>query len=192
MSAPVLVGGFVYYDKSLTENNATTQRSRIRNIQMTFDQPVTLTAASLNVELVNGPVSPYGQINVTVASVVNNGDGTCTATFQVSGTSYGVLVDGNYTVTLIGSTVSNSNGETMTSNPTDSTFSYFGDSNGDRKVNGTDLAVMQHALRSRLGMSSYLSYMDYDGNGIVDTGDYNLFLAHYMTMLNLDGSISPV
>ncbi len=59
-------------------------------------------------------------------------------------------------------------------------FRFFGDSNGDRLVNTTDLALFRTALGKREGQAGYLAYFDYDADRDVDTAvDYAEFLIRY-------------
>ncbi len=69
-------------------------------------------------------------------------------------------------------------------------FRFFGDSNGAGQVDAVDQAAFQRAMRSRLGMANYRAYFDFRGIGMVDSPDYNRFLAHYKRKLNPDGTVS--
>jgi hypothetical protein len=47
-------------------------------------------------------------------------------------------------------------------------FRLFGDVNGDRTVNGLDLALFRSAFGTSLGNPNYLDYLDQNGDGTIN------------------------
>ena len=54
-----------------------------------------------------------------------------------------------------------------------------------------DQALFLKAYRSRVGMSNYVSYFDYNGDASVDSIDYFQFLRRKGYQVNADGFITP-
>lgn len=170
------------------------QRSMVRKLSVTFITQVNIAAGAFSVVRQNG--TPY-TFNMTTALVA--GKTVATLTFTGPGLVGGSLPDANYTLNVNGLLITSG-----TSTPiSNSNFSlgfhrYFGDINGDRRVNDLDLAVLNPVLRSRINQVLYTQpcggfYFDYDTNGFVDpTADYNQFLARYKTRLNENGTISTI
>ena len=69
--------------------------------------------------------------------------------------------------------------------PADDFFRFFGDSNGDRYVNGEDLTAFRGSYLKRSTDPGYLWHFDYDADGDVrsDTpaDDYGQFASRYRT-----------
>ena len=67
----------------------------------------------------------------------------------------------------------------------DDFFRFFGDSNGDRYVNGEDLTAFRGSYLKRSTDPGYLWYFDYDADGDVRadtlTDDYGQFASRYRT-----------
>jgi hypothetical protein len=207
---PHVVGSIHYYAADPSEGTATTgQKSVIRHIQVTYDSFVYLVNGAVDLEKINGPGAngANGMVTTTATSATYNpANGQYTVTYSFSGslTEYGSLVDGNYTLRLVadkiqgggpgGATLDGNNNGMAQGSPTDdvveSFFRYFGDSNGDRKVDATDTAAFQAAYRSRSGMANYRNYFDFDNNGAVDATDYYQFQRRYKTQLNANGSVT--
>ena len=93
----------------------------------------------------------------------------------------GSLIDGNYTLTLIASKIQGVGGfldgdanGVGGDDKTLLTHRLFGDSNGDRTVNGTDF----HAFR--LAFLSNSSTFDFDGDGQVTGADFLQFRLRFL------------
>ena len=64
----------------------------------------------------------------------------------------------------------------------DSFFRLFGDSDGDRHVDGLDRDVFRSTFKKSAGEAGYLWYFDFDGDGDVDgvdNGQFNRRFGHY-------------
>jgi hypothetical protein len=60
-------------------------------------------------------------------------------------------------------------------NRVDSFFRLFGDSDGDRDVDGRDRDLFRSAFKKIAGQAGYLWYFDFDGDGDVDDPDNGQF-----------------
>jgi len=100
-----------------------------------------------------------------------NGQTQVVLTFSGSGTNAGSLVDGNWTLKVVKSRVHNAGHRPaiMVADAPNAFHRLFGDSDGDRDVDGTD----QTAFNSALGLTDNVSLatFDYDHDGDVDASD---------------------
>jgi autotransporter-associated beta strand protein len=199
-------------------NLANGQNSVIRYIQVTYSSYVfldpNLQSATdnfgVNLIEINGP---NYQVNTNPAngrliqaavlsSMYNrtNGNDTVIYRFTGPGTEYGSLEDGNYQLQFNESAIQGGGPSGPALAPAGDPFAvqaaqfhrYFGDANGDRAVDNTELVAFQAAYRSRLGMSSYRSYFDFNSDGLVDATDYSQFQRRLNSQLNADGTVSVV
>jgi hypothetical protein len=141
------------------------QRSMVRTLTLTFREAI--PPAQLPAVLASLSLTRAGDGLVVGLRGTLDGTGkVLTLTFtgpSIVGTS---LADGRYAL---------SNGGTTVLGP-DRLFRLFGDSTGDGKVDGADVAAFQAAYRSRKGMDNYRSFFDYNSDGLIDATDYYQFL----------------
>jgi VCBS repeat-containing protein len=109
-----------------------------------------------------------------------------------NGFAGGSLDDGNYLLTILAEGVTAA-GQTLDGDgdgeaggdhrfgAEDEFFRWFGDSNGDRYVDGFDLGVFRGTYGKTSDEPGYLWYFDYDADGDVDQDDYAAFVARYRT-----------
>jgi hypothetical protein len=62
-------------------------------------------------------------------------------------------------------------------------FRLFGDVNGDRTVNGLDLALFRGAFGTSLGNPNHLDYLDQNGDGSINGLDLAVFRTRFGTTL---------
>jgi hypothetical protein len=62
-------------------------------------------------------------------------------------------------------------------------FRLFGDVNGDKTVNGLDLALFRNAFGTSLGNPNYVDYLDQNGDGTINGLDLAVFRTHFGTTL---------
>ncbi len=159
--------------QSLQINDASPQRSIVRSITISFDEPVFFSGSAEAAFTLtrNGSV---GSVQVA-ASVQNNPHGVVTLTFSGALTQFGSLIDGNYSLSINAAMVSNiaaldGNGDGVAGDnwvsPAGSIFRLFGDADGNRSVNAVDFVY----LRLALGGSSFA--FDLDGDGSVELLDF--------------------
>ncbi len=164
------------YPQLFTINDGSAQRSMVTSITLTFAQHEVLDAGAVTLATAGGK-------SVGVRTLTRDINGKTVVLVQFSDPSVvgNSLADGRYVLALNGSKVHDSTGAAYAGGTTvtDNFFRLFGDSNGDAKVDATDLKAFQAALRSMDGTAPYRWYFDYDQNCTVDAADYNQFLARY-------------
>jgi subtilisin family serine protease len=137
-------------------------------LTFTFNQNVSasLTTADILVEnLTTSQVIPSGQFSLSYNT------GTNTATFSYTGNAggqTGLLPNGNYRATLIGSGIFNTSSVTML----DYTFNFKflqGDANGDGIIDFDDYALIDTGFLN--GLSGY-GNGDFNYDGVIDFDDY--------------------
>ena len=119
---------------------AGTQRSMVDNIVFQFNEPVTLDPGAFTIALhagvsVNGGAAGTVGTLPTLSWTSPDGGLTWVVTFSGAGVVGGSIADGDYDITVV-STAVHANGQTMTSNVTNTFFRLFGDTNGDGQVSG--------------------------------------------------------
>ncbi len=168
--------------QSVVLNDGSAQRSMLSSITITFSGPVILPANPADAfELVKQGGSRVG-LNVAVSLVAGKTVAVLTFTGpDIIGRS---LADGNYTLTIHGDKIrdgsdQNLDGDangTAGGNRVDAFFRLFGDSDGNGVVDDVDFWPIIRAFGKRSGDPGFLSYFDYDGNGVIDLPvDYTQF-----------------
>jgi hypothetical protein len=154
-------------------NDGSAQRSRITSLAVTFDSPVTLPANPADAfALVRQSDSQPVNLN---ANAVGN---TVTLTFTGGPLDFGSLADGRYTLTVLASKIPTLDGN-GDGTPGDDYVLTGSPANGlfrlfgDADGNGTVNTADFNAFRSAFGGSS--STFDFDNIGGVGTLDFNQF-----------------
>jgi autotransporter-associated beta strand protein len=196
------------------------QKSVIRYFKVVFDSFVFLdpnlktptTNLGLNLNQQNSPYGPAGSGTSASAKLIaaklfsalyneSNGQYTVIYSFTGPGTEYGSLQDGNYTLQFNETGIEGGGPGGPSLNPSTDPyasaaaqfFRLFGDSLGRGQVDDTDLTAFRQAnTPSRIGMTNYRAWFDFDGNGVVDSSDYYQFMRRYKTKLNPDGTITII
>src|SRR5207253_1800165 len=91
----------------------------------------------------------------------------------------GSLIDGNYTLTVLGARVVGPGGLLLDGDGdgqpggdyTLALYRLFGDTNGDRRVDATDLFAFAGGFGKRRGETGYLDDLDANGDGVLDAVD---------------------
>lgn len=171
--APVFAG--------LVVNDGSAQRSRVTQVVVSFSQPVTLGSGGLNLSRRGG-----GFAGLFSVSPVGTPASSFTVSFTGSGVVAGSLPDGIYDLALNALAATDDYGQSASSN----SYSFhrlFGDSNGDGKVDSTDLVAMSNAYAATYDTSaptgSPLAAFDFDGNGVINNVDLLYFRKRYGTSL---------
>ncbi len=171
---------------SAVVNGGAAQRSRVTEFTVTFSHLVTLPAdPATSFRLTRtGPGGPTG--DVTLAVDLSGSTATRTVarlTFSSPLTQAGSLVDGSYTLTVLGDRVIGPGGLALDGDGdgqpggdyTLSLYRLFGDTNGDRTVDAVDLFAFAGAYGKRRGEAGYLDSLDGNGDGVVDALDLFAF-----------------
>ncbi len=210
------VGGTgTLFSGSQNPSGATQQWSVIRYVRVVYDSFVFLdpttpgTNLGLNLALGTHPYGSYsGVIHANLFSASYDeasGNYTVIYSFSGSGTEYGSLQDGNYTLSFFTSGIQGGGpgGAALASNPYSSNAAsfqrLFGDAHGlDAttglvKVNNADLSAIQQALNSRVGMANYRAYFDFANRGYINSLDYSAFRSNrYGYRLNANGTLTAI
>ncbi len=163
-------------------NDGNLQRSMVRELVLTFDSIVTAPATAFSLTRTGGGTAP----TITANSTTVNGRTITTLTFSGSSTTNGSLIDGRWTLTTLGASITDEYGRqldgdangTAGGNRTDNFFRLYGDGNGDAVVNATDLTLFRAALGSSTGSSSYRWFFDVNNDGVINAFDYTQFRAN--------------
>jgi hypothetical protein len=158
-------------------NDGSVQRSMVRSITVTFDEPVFFSgdpAAAFTLTR-NGSV---GSVQLAVASYANNPNGLVTLNFSGPLTEFGSLIDGQYSLTIDASQVKNIANLDGTGagvagvnwvSPPGTIFRLFGDANGDGTVSASDFILF------RMNFGGNADMFDFDGDGSVSASDFVQF-----------------
>ncbi|MEL7497651.1 MAG: G8 domain-containing protein [Planctomycetota bacterium] len=165
--------------ESVVVNDGDEQRSVVTRLTVTFSEVVSGVDSSAFL-LMNTTTNT--QVVPNVATEVVDGKTVATLTFSGSGIIGGSLADGDYTLTTQASSVSDAAGNQLDGNAdgvggdnsTDTFFRFFGDVNGDRKVNIIDYFQFRNAFRG-----SYDSAFDFNGDGVVNIIDFFQFRSRF-------------
>jgi hypothetical protein len=169
---------------SVVVNGGAAQRSMVTQATVTFSRLVTFTgqtAAAFQLAR-TGPGTPIG--SVTLAVDLSGSTATQTiAKLTFSGPlTEGVnsLVDGNYTLTVLNNQIQGGlqGGDNITS-----MFRLFGDINGDKTVNITDLTAFRNAFGATTSDPNYQPFLDLNGDGVINLTDLTQFRNRFGVIL---------
>jgi len=165
----------------------TIQRSAVTSITVTFDRLVGFVGAASNAfQLARiGPGTPNGNVTLTVDLTGSTATQTIARLTFSGALTEGFanapsLIDGNYQLTVFSNQVTGglNGGDNVTP-----LFRYYGDINGDRAVNGLDLAEFRNAFGTSTGDPNYLIYLDKNGDGAITGLDLADYRTHFGTAL---------
>ncbi len=182
LSPPAYVSGVLV-------NGGAAQRSRVADVTIVFSTIVSLPAdPRLAFRLTRtGPGSPAGDVTLAVDLSGSTAAQTVVRlTFLGSLTQFGSLIDGNYSLTVLSSQVAGPDG------PLDGDgdgrpggdfgakfYRFFGDVNGDKKVDALDLFAFAGSFGKKRGDAGYLDYLDSNNDGVVDALDLFAFAGNF-------------
>lgn len=167
--------------RSVVINDGAAQRSMVRSVTVTFDQPVRLDAGAFLLERQDGRSMLLAYAPGVYTSLTLSFAGTLAG-------AGGSLADGSYRLTIFGSRVHelrlnqelDGDGDGRGGgNRQDSFFRLFGDSDGDRDVDMADARAMKATLGKRRGQIGFLDYFDFNGGGVINGADTNEFARRY-------------
>ncbi|QDV40832.1 Subtilisin NAT precursor [Stieleria neptunia] len=174
-------------------NDGSAPRSQVTSLTVAFDALVdhdqlqmAFQLTNLSTGLVVGSVhvAAADQGNQTIATLTF--DGVSTIARGGIGNS---LADGNYRLEIFAGQVQSSNGQQLFRDqefgdtPSDLFFRLFGDTDGDRDVDGQDYGRFGLSFLSSSGENDYNSDLDSDGDGDVDGQDYGRFGLNFLRRL---------
>lgn len=168
---------------SVEVDDATGQRSAVDSITIKMDGVIDIEADAFSVIQRSDASGPTGSsVNTSFTSSVIDGQTVAVISFEsTTRNGAGFLIDGNYEMTIDGSKVFR-DGRPMGADfvfgdeAADLFFSFFGDSDGDRDVDGDDFTVFWQTYGKFAGDAEFNSNLDYDADGDIDNVDF----AHFM------------
>ncbi|WP_372895415.1 LamG-like jellyroll fold domain-containing protein [Stieleria sp.] len=183
----------------MTDGNNATQRSSITQIEVQFDRAVDVDAGAFQLS----KTGTGGGVVDTAFTLSADAQGNTIATITFSGTlTRGVkfaLVDGNYQL-LVDPTKVRSAGTSITIDgdsdglqggayaignvESDAFFAHFGDTDGDRDVDGQDYGRFGLSFLKNDGQAGFNPALDSDGDGDVDGQDYGRFGLRFLKRLD--------
>jgi hypothetical protein len=171
--------------ETVVVNEGELQRSMVNSLTVTFDRVVNFDPDAFLLLDNDG-----AEVSLNVASSVVGGRTVGVLTFTGAGIVGGSLADGNYTLTIRGDRIRDEVGREVDGdgdgngggNRVHEFFRLFGDSDGDRDVDGLDRALFRSAFDTDASDADYLWYFDSDGDGDVDgydNGQFNRQFRHH-------------
>jgi len=171
---------------SAVVNGGAVQRSRVTDLTVNFGSVVSLPAnPAAAFQLVNTTIGPGA---VVTLSVDLSGS---TATQTVAKLSWtgpvteggGSLIDGNYTLTILGSQITGEGGLQLDGNGdgtpggdnVSTLFRLFGDVDGNKAVNGLDLTAFRGAFGTTSADAAFVAAFDFNGDGVINGTDLTQF-----------------
>lgn len=171
-------------------NNGASQRSQVKSLTVSFSTQVTFTGAvadAFTLTRIGG-----GAVNFAASASVVSGKTVVTINnFTGNETQFGSLADGRYTLKALAAQIS-ANGQLLDGNGDGTSgddyvfgdaqglFRFFGDNNGDRRV---DLADYISLAGSYMNPGNYNSALDFNGDGRIDISDLGQFSLRYLKTL---------
>ena len=172
---------------SVTMNGGGVQRSAVESIAIAFDGEVDFKPDAFTV-IQRNTKSGESFETVEIQFDTQFEDGVTVATIEfLSHTrpSTNALEDGNYQFTLTADLVAR-NGQSMVEDyvfgdeESEAFFSFYGDSNGDRKIDYMDAFAFQQAFMTFAGHPNYDYALDYNANGFIGLLDLNEFRNRFL------------
>ncbi|WP_147866093.1 YncE family protein [Stieleria maiorica] len=155
------------------------QHSVVRSLDLVFDSEVAIGETAFRLHDGAGR-------EVMISQTLRIVDGKTIVSLSFSGDlvdESGSLIDGAYVLTALQSEIADLAGNLLSGRRdaepervvVDEFFRFFGDSDGDRDVDGQDYGRFGLSLFSRQGDERYDGRFDFDGDGDVDGQDYAQF-----------------
>jgi hypothetical protein len=172
---------------SVIVNDGSAQRSMVTSLTVTFDAPVAVDPGAFQLTRQDGSA-----VDLNVAISILNGQTVSVLTFAGAGIVGGSLADGNYALVIRGDLVHDLYGRALDGNAdgaaggdrSDSLFRLYGDSDGDRDVDLSDLGRFLSTFGDRAGESDYRWYFDVNGDDRVGVVDLVAFARRLGTRLD--------
>lgn len=177
--------------RSVSVNQGDASRSQLTSVSVEFDTKVNVSAASfalinrLTLETVSLQVTSSSPVTGTVAELTFL---PSPPVFQRQTPTLNSLIDGNYELVVIGSQVTASDGNQPMGEDyrfgnaaTDAFFRLFGDSDGDRDVDGQDYGRFGLTFLQNASDENFNPWLDMVGDGDVDGQDYGQFVRKFLT-----------
>ncbi len=177
--------------ESIVINDGQSQRSRVDRLTVTFNGEVETTENAFSVR----DRATDQQVDLSLAIDLQDGKTIATLTFlpgpavATAATGLHSLRDGNYELTIVGSLVTSGrlgmdDDATFGDQASDAFFRYYGDTDGDRDVDGQDYGRFGLTFLRSPTDDGFRSDLDSDGDNDVDGQDYGRFGRRFLKRLN--------
>ncbi|WP_197456009.1 right-handed parallel beta-helix repeat-containing protein [Stieleria neptunia] len=170
--------GNVPETEAIKIDGGTAQRSVVRTITVNFDSDVVLDPATFEIGRIGG-----GLFTPAFTTEIVNGKTVATLTFAGNSEISGSLADGNYRLRVNHQHVT-TGGTQMRADYVDRFFRLFGDTDGDRDVDGQDYGRFGLSFLKAAGIPGFNPALDFDGDGDVDGRDYGQFGRRFLKRLS--------
>ncbi|MCO8122936.1 M12 family metallo-peptidase [Stieleria sp. TO1_6] len=172
--------------ESVVVNDASASRSQLTSLTVQFDGEAGATPAAFEVR------NRDDQTLVATETLISDQSGVTVATITflpgpnvVTRASGNSLVDGNYQLRVVASGVDRLPADFQFGDlPSDQLFRLFGDSDGDRDVDGHDYGRFAAAFLLADGDDGFQPDVDFEGDGDVDSRDYGQLSLRWQRVLN--------
>lgn len=179
--------------ESVVIGNGSMGRSSVSELTVTFDREVDDPVSAISIvnrdtdETLGNLVVISSVVAGRTVSVIRFTPGPSVVT-RASGVHS--LSDGNYQLKLLAGAITAIDGGILSSDyhfgdsDVDAFFRFFGDSDGDRDVDGQDYGRFGLTFLKSSGMVDYNPDLDFDGDGDVDGQDYGHFGSRFLKRLD--------
>lgn len=154
------------------------QRSRVESLTVTFSEVVAFAG--------NDPAAAFaltrsggGTIGLNASVAIVGGQTVVTLTFA-SGTEFDSLIDGRYTLATDAARIRDIARNSLQPIPEVNFHRFYGDINGDERVNIADYGLFSTSYGKSVGDAGYLGGFDFNGDGRVNLADYGQFSLRYL------------
>src|SRR5205823_4936137 len=175
-------------------NGGAAQRSRVTDLTVTFSTQVTF-ATTPGAAFTLTRNSDGAAVSFTATATVVGGVTVVTLNgFTGAATQFGSLADGRYTLTALANQITaggqpldgngdGTGGDNYTFGDAQGLFRFYGDANGDRRVDVADLGAFAGTYLKSSGDPGFLAYFDFNADGRIDVADLGQFAARYLMTL---------
>jgi hypothetical protein len=165
-TAGVVSGDWPQALQGIAVNGGAAQRSMVTTVTLTFNQPITFAAGALSLVRRTGS-------GVNLVATPSADGKRYTLTFSGPGVTAGSVQDGVYDFLVDVGQLRDAFGMVPVGTHTDRdelrTFHrLFGDSDGDKDVDGVDSLQFRQSQGSTAGSGTYRAYFDFDADGDID------------------------
>lgn len=175
---------------SVRINDGSAQRSMVTSLTVTLSTPVTFAGAVRDAFTLMRTAG--GAVAFTATSAVVNGVTVVTlSNFTGAMTQFGSLADGRYTLTALAGQIGAAGtaldgdgdglpGGNYAFGEAQGLFRFYGDINGDRRVNIADFGLFS---LSYMNAANYVAAFDFNGDGRINLVDFGQFSLRYLAPL---------
>lgn len=181
--------------ESIQINGGASSRSQLSSLKVTFNQIVEHPALNGAFEIRNLSLDQIVRSIVVTPTDVDNKT-EVVLSFENQNALAVILDDGNYELRVLASAVSTAGANSFPMvqdhyfgtnsgevSQTDAFFRHFGDTDGDRDIDGQDYGRFGLAFLQDPASGLYNAQLDFDGDGDVDGQDYSQFQRRFLKTL---------